>query len=95
MKVTIATMTQIVRVRVNEQGRVVLPAALRSRVGIKPGDTVAVILHDDHLEIATPEALRDRVWARLEPAPGAPFASDELIAERRAEAAREEAENAG
>ncbi len=87
-------MTEIARVRVNEQGRIVLPAALRCRVGINPGDTVAVILHDDYLEIATPAALRDRVWGKLGP-PGEPCASDELIAERRAEFAREEAEGDG
>lgn len=77
------------RVRVNEQGRLVLPAALRCLVGIVPGETVAVSVVGDHLEIVSDAALLARMWAATEGVARDGSVTDELIAERRAEAARE------
>lgn len=78
------------RVRINENGRVVIPAALRKAMGIKAGDELLVRLEDNELRIAT---MRNRIeqaqrWVRRYVKPGVSLV-DELIAERR-EASRRE-----
>ena len=77
------------RVRVNEQGRIVLPAGLRCQVGIEPGDTVVVQVKGDHLEILTDDAIIARLQALTAHVPRGTLVSEELIADRRAEALRE------
>jgi AbrB family looped-hinge helix DNA binding protein len=77
-------------IRINENGRVVIPATFRRALGIKAGDTVVLRIEQDELRITT---LRQRLaraqqWVRSHVAPGTSLA-DELIAERR-EAARRE-----
>ena len=77
------------RVRVNAQGRIVLPAEFRRALAIEPGDIVVVSLEDDRLVIETPAALLAQIQtAALAVRPSASWV-DELIAERRAEARRE------
>jgi AbrB family looped-hinge helix DNA binding protein len=77
-------------VRVNENGRVVIPASFRRDLGIKPGDTVVLRLEKDELKITTPQRriAKAQKWMRKHVADGISL-SDELIAERR-EAARRE-----
>ncbi len=76
--------------RVNENGRVVIPASYRKALGIKPGDEVILRMEDDELRITTMkrriERARRRVRKYVEP--GVSLA-DELIAERREAAKRE------
>ena len=79
-----------VRLRVNENGRVVLPAAFRKALNIRPGDQLLARLEGDELRITT---LRQRIeraqrHVRQFVKPGRSLA-DELIAERR-EAAQHE-----
>lgn len=77
------------RVRVNAQGRVVLPAEFRRVLGIEPGSEVVISLEDDRLVIETPAALLAQIQeAALAVNPSASWV-DELIADRRAEARRE------
>ncbi len=76
--------------KVSAGGRVVIPVEFRKALGIKPGDEVLVHMEDGSLRLMTKEASRE--WARgivmrLVP-PGVSLA-DELIRERREEAARE------
>jgi len=78
------------RQRVNENGRVVIPASFRKALGIKIGDEVVLRMEDDELRITT---LRRRVeraqrLVRKHVKRGTSLV-DELIAERR-EAARNE-----
>jgi AbrB family looped-hinge helix DNA binding protein len=78
------------RLRVNENGRIVIPASFRKELGIKTGDEVIVQMHGDELRITT---LRHRLaraqrLVRKHVKPGTSLV-DELIAERR-EAARNE-----
>ena len=85
--VTVNTET---RQRVNENGRVVIPASFRKALGIKIGDEVVLRMEDDELRITT---LRRRVeraqrLVRKHVKRGTSLV-DELIAERR-EAARNE-----
>jgi AbrB family looped-hinge helix DNA binding protein len=76
--------------RINENGRVVIPASFRRALGIQAGDTVVLRIANDELRITTLRARLARAQ-QLVGAHVAPTASlvDELIAERR-EAARRE-----
>jgi AbrB family looped-hinge helix DNA binding protein len=78
------------RMRVNENGRVVIPASIRKTLGIHPGDEIVLRVEDDELRITT---LRNRIRQaqRLVQQYLKPDSSmaDELIAERREEAKRE------
>jgi AbrB family looped-hinge helix DNA binding protein len=76
--------------RINENGRVVIPASFRRALGIRSGDTVVLRIENQELRLTT---LRQRlakaqqlVRKHLSPATSL---ADELIAERR-EAARRE-----
>ena len=78
------------RLRVNENGRVVIPAAFRKALGINPGDEVILSLEQDELRITTMKRRIERAQrrARQYVKPGVSLV-DELIAERREAAKRE------
>ena len=78
------------QVRVNENGRVVIPASFRRALGINSGDTVVLRIENNELRLTT---LRQRV-ARAQHLvrkhiPRTTSLVDELIAERREAAKRE------
>ena len=84
------TLKQETRTRVNENGRVVIPAAFRKAMGIDIGDEVVLRIEDDELRIST---LKRRIeqaqrLVRQHVKPGTSLV-DELIAERRKAAKRE------
>jgi antitoxin PrlF len=73
-------------------GRVQLPAAMRNAAGLADGDTVVLELVDGEIHLRSQKAMLARVRARLRPyVEEGTSVVDELIAERRAEAARENA----
>ena len=76
--------------RVNENGRVVIPASYRKALGIKAGDKVILRMEDNELRITTMKRRIERAQRRVRQyvAPGVSLA-DELIAERREAAKRE------
>ena len=78
------------RMRVNENGRVVIPAAFRKRLGIRVGDQVELRVVDDELRISTLRRNMERAQRLIRKyvKPGESLV-DELIAERR-RAARNE-----
>ncbi len=78
------------RMRINENGRVVIPASFRKRLGIRVGDEVVLQIQDDELRITTLKRSIERAQrlVRKHVKPGTSLV-DELIAERR-EAARNE-----
>jgi len=78
------------RMRVNQNGRVVIPASFRKALGIKAGDEVILRVEDDELRITTMKRRLERAQRRIRQyvKPGVSLA-DELIAERR-EAAKHE-----
>jgi len=78
------------RLRVNENGRVVIPAEFRKALGINAGDEVVLRMEDDELRITTLKRRIERAQrlVRKHVKPGTSLV-DELIAERR-EAARRE-----
>jgi AbrB family looped-hinge helix DNA binding protein len=78
------------RQRVNENGRVVIPASFRKALGINIGDEVVLRMEDDELRITTLKRRVERAQrlVRKHVKRGTSLA-DELIAKRR-EAARNE-----
>jgi AbrB family looped-hinge helix DNA binding protein len=78
------------RQRVNENGRVVIPASFRKALGINIGDEVVLRMKDDELRITTLKRRVERAQrlVRKHVKRGTSLV-DELIAERR-EAARNE-----
>ncbi|MGA3316125.1 MAG: AbrB/MazE/SpoVT family DNA-binding domain-containing protein [Candidatus Korobacteraceae bacterium] len=83
-------MEEEIRQRVNQNGRVVIPAAFRKALGFEIGDEVVLRIQDDELRITTQQRRiqRARRHARQYVKPGTSLVN-ELLAERR-EAARNE-----
>jgi AbrB family looped-hinge helix DNA binding protein len=76
---------------VTPQGRVTIPAQLRREAGIEVGDTVVVHVEDGRVVVETRAQLAARTRRDVARAAAGGSPVDELIAERRAEAAREQA----
>lgn len=71
-------------------GRLVIPAAFRAALGMKPGDRLTVRLEGNELRIYTyREGIRRAQELVRKHVPEGGSLVDELIAERRAEAAKE------
>lgn len=81
----------LARVKINRQGRIVIPAECRTAAGIKPDDELLIeVVGEGELRLLTPaQAIKaaQAIVARYVPKDRDLVA--ELIAERRAEAARE------
>jgi AbrB family looped-hinge helix DNA binding protein len=77
-------------VRINENGRVVIPASFRRALGINSGDTVILRIENNELRLTT---LRQRLAKAQQlvraHVPSTTSLADELIAERREAAKRE------
>ena len=84
------TLKRETRARVNENGRVVIPAAFRKAMGINVGDEVVLRIEDNELRISTLKRRIERAQSlvRQHVKPGTSLV-DELIAERREAAKRE------
>jgi AbrB family looped-hinge helix DNA binding protein len=78
------------RARINENGRVVVPAGVRQALGISPGDELLFQVKDEEMVVTTVKQriARAQRLVRKYIKPGVSL-SDELIAERRAAARKE------
>jgi AbrB family looped-hinge helix DNA binding protein len=81
------------KVRVGPQGRVVIPASLRKALDLEPGDELIARIEDGRLVLERREQIIARIRAHFASVPADVSLADELIAERRAEARREESES--
>jgi AbrB family looped-hinge helix DNA binding protein len=82
--------TPSVKVRLGPDGRVVVPAAIRDALGLKEGDVLFARLEGGEIKLLTPQAAMRRAQAIVRQfVPADVSLVDELIAERRREAARE------
>lgn len=81
---------------VNRDGRVLIPAQVRRDLHLDPGSTLVLSVEDGRIVMESRAQLMDRIRREVaETWTGDPATSvaDELIAERRAEAAAEAAEH--
>ena len=78
---------------IGANGRIVIPAAIRQQLGVKPGDPILMDVEDGVLRLESYPSRIARIQRELAQyiPPGVSLA-DELIAERRAEARREQEE---
>jgi len=81
---------QIEKTQISENGRIVIPAAFRKAMGLKPGETVVMRMEEKKLYIQSQRQAIEQAQAlvRKHISPGRRL-SDELIAERRSEVKRE------
>lgn len=71
-------------------GRLVIPGEIRQAMGLQVGDPLLLVYEGDRLYICTPQQAAAHAQALLAPfLAGQPSLSEALIADRRAEAARE------
>jgi AbrB family looped-hinge helix DNA binding protein len=80
----------LVKVSVGPQGRLVVPAEIRREMGIAPGDVLLARVEDERLVLEKREVVLQRIRQRFAHIPREVRLSDELIAERRSEAGRED-----
>jgi len=79
--------------KVLDGGRLILPVEYRRTLNINPGDSVVIELDGDELRVRSRDAGLRRIQERLRKyIPEGVSLADELIVDRRAEAAREELE---
>lgn len=75
--------------RLGAQGRLVLPSTMRRALGIKPGDQLAARIDGQRIVLEPRAELLRRMQAELRETRGRRSLVDELIAERRREAAHD------
>ncbi len=76
--------------KIGQSGRVVIPGEYRRKLGLRSGDEIILHLDDEGLHLYTPAQAVARAQALVRRyVPEGRSLSDELISERREEAARE------
>jgi AbrB family looped-hinge helix DNA binding protein len=76
--------------RLNDNGRIVIPAEIRKEMALNPGDTVVMVLEDGVLKIESQRTRVRQVQQSLSKLiPDGRRLSDELIENRRNEARQE------
>ncbi|MBR8833087.1 MAG: AbrB/MazE/SpoVT family DNA-binding domain-containing protein [Stigonema ocellatum SAG 48.90 = DSM 106950] len=85
-------LSKSVEVHLGSQGHLVIPAALRRSLGFEPGDALIARQEEGRLVQELPETIKLRLKARFSQVPKDRSLADELIAERREEAKRENTE---
>ena len=76
-------------VSVDAQGRIRLPVDVRRRLGLVAGSKVHLSVDDDGVRLQDRRAAWERVRRLFSAAPSGTSVVDELLAERRSEAARD------
>jgi AbrB family looped-hinge helix DNA binding protein len=56
-------MARVLDGKVSPEGRVVIPAEIRTTLGISPGDHVQFIVDDGDVRLVTARTLAEQVWA--------------------------------
>ena len=85
---TAGSAPMVAHTRINANGRIVIPAAMREKLGLQKDDSVVMEVEDGVLRIESYLSRIRRIqaeFAHLAP-PGGMLASDEIILERRQEA---------
>jgi AbrB family looped-hinge helix DNA binding protein len=83
-------MQNIVRTKVTQGGRIVIPAEMRKQLGIEIGECVNLTLENDSLKISTQKLALRRIRETVKLFGTSDYSIvDELIADRRKEAENE------
>ncbi|MGI8771070.1 MAG: AbrB/MazE/SpoVT family DNA-binding domain-containing protein [Acidobacteriaceae bacterium] len=78
------------RTRINENGRLVIPASIRRALGLESGDEVVLLVEGNELRMTTPRKRAERAQQLFKKYVGEGIrVSDELLADRRKESAGE------
>ncbi len=80
------------QVQIGAQGRLVVPATLRKALNLKPGDRLIASKEGDRLVFERRETIEKRLWEMFSHIPEHVNLAEELIAERRTDARRENEE---
>ena len=75
-------------VRVDQQGRVVIPAHIRRSMGIRSGEMLIAKVRDGQLVLEKRDQILARLKSTFSNVPGEISLADELIAERREQGMR-------
>lgn len=75
----------VTHVRIGRQGRLVIPAEIRRRLGFEPGQELAVRVEEGRLVLETPDNVLARLRGRFRGVPAGTSLADELVADRRRE----------
>ncbi len=79
-----------IKTKLGKSGRIVIPTEYRKKLGLKPGDEIIMHLDETGVHLYTPAQAVARAQALVRRyIPEGRSLSDELISERREEAARE------
>lgn len=82
--------TNDVKTKITEGGRIVIPATYRKALGLKAGDEVVLTLRDDEIRVISARRAIEQAQALVRRyVPKQRNLSEELIRERREEAGRE------
>ncbi len=82
--------SKAIALRIGPQGRLVIPAELRRELDLEPGETLMAHVESRRLVLERREQILERLRAELrDAAPAEGCMVDDLIAERREEAASE------
>lgn len=86
-------MNEVYRAKLNDEGRLVVPAVCRKQLGLHAGQEVLLKMTDDGILITTFDQALKKFQDEVRSLVGPDVSLvDELIAERRAEAAKEAGE---
>ena len=81
---------KVYRSKIDKSGRIVLPAEIRTTLGVSEGDSVLVVQEGKSVEIMTPqEALHQAQEYFMKLVPAGVSLADDIIQEHREEVARE------
>jgi AbrB family looped-hinge helix DNA binding protein len=88
---TVDTTLPPISARINANGRIVIPAEMRKRMGVAPGDTVLLTEEDGVLRVQSHRAMIRQIQEEFKKyrKPGVSMV-DEFIADRHEEARREQ-----
>jgi AbrB family looped-hinge helix DNA binding protein len=70
---------------VSTKGQLVIPAEIRERLGIEPGTKIAISVEGSRIVLQPVERLIDELHGIFKSRADGPSATDELIADRRAD----------
>ena len=88
-----ASEQKLVKLKVDAQGRVVIPVEVRREFGIEPGQVVTAVVENGQLVISSFDRWLADLRALFKDVPNRGSMVDELIADRREEVRREEEED--